>query len=86
MKSTKKKSEQSKLRGIVLSNQWDNNGNVKRIALNTHDEKEYSIDFSGQGKELLDHLQKLIEIDGKVLQRLGGSLYIKVNSYNVLET
>jgi len=69
-----------------LPNQWDNNGNVKRIALNTHDEKEYIIDFSGQGKELLDHLQKLIEIDGKVLQGLGGSLYIKVNSYNVLET
>ncbi len=84
MKNKNKKSEQTKLHGIVLPNQWDNNGNVKRIALNTHDEKEYIIDFSGQGKELLNHLQEMIEIEGKVLQRLGGSLYVKVSSYNVL--
>jgi hypothetical protein len=86
MKNKNKKSEQSKLQGIVLPNQWDDNGNVKRIALNTHDEKEYIIESSGQGKELLNHLQEMIEIEGKVLQRLGGSLYVRVSSYNVLAT
>ena len=84
MKNENKKSEHSKLQGIVLPNQWDNNGNVKQIALNTHDEKEYIIDFSGQGKELLNHLQKMIEIEGKVLRRLSGSLYVKVSNYNIL--
>ena len=84
MKSKNRKNEQSKLRGIILPNQWDNNGNVKSIALNTHDEKEYIIEFNGQGKELLNHLQEMIEIEGKVLQELGGSLYVKVSSYNVL--
>ena len=79
-----KKSEQSKLQGIVLPNQWDANGNVERIALNTHDEKEYIIEYSGQGKELLNHLQEMIEIEGKVLRRLSGRLYVKVSNYNIL--
>jgi len=79
-----KKSEQSKLQGIVLPNQWDDNGNVKRIVLSTNDEKEYSIEYSGQGKELLNHLQEMIEIEGKVLCRPSGSLYVKVSNYNIL--
>jgi hypothetical protein len=79
------KNKQSILRGIVLPNQWDSNGKIKRIALNTHDEKEYIIDFSGQGKDLLNHLKKMIEVEGKVLQRVGGDLYLKVRSFSVLE-
>jgi hypothetical protein len=84
MKRKNEKSEQARLQGIVLPNQWDDNGNVKRIGLNTLDEKEYIIDFSGQGKALLNHLQEMIEIEGNVLQRLGGRLHVKVNSYSVL--
>lgn len=68
-----------------MPNQWDSNGKIKRIALNTHDEKEYIIDFSGQGKDLLNHLKKMIEVEGKVLQRVGGDLYLKVRSFSVLE-
>jgi hypothetical protein len=63
---------------------WDKDGSVKRISLNTPSEHEYMIDYSGKGKELLDHLQEMIEIEGKVIQRMGGTLYIKVNKFNVL--
>ncbi|MCG6910901.1 MAG: hypothetical protein LJE94_12350 [Deltaproteobacteria bacterium] len=85
MKNKPKKSGSSKLRGIVLPNQWDIDGKIKRIALNTHDEKEYIIDFSGKGKDLLNHLQQMIEVDGKILTRVGGGRYIKVSDYTVLE-
>lgn len=85
MNKDKQKHDRSILRGIILPSQWDKKGRVMRISLNTHDEKEYIIDYSGRGKELRNHLKELIEVDGKVLQRLGGSLYLKVKSFSVVE-
>jgi len=84
MNKKTKKNANSILRGIILPTMWDTNGRVKRISLNTHDENEYMIDYSGRGKELLDHIQETIEIEGKVLQRMGGTLYLKVNNFNII--
>jgi hypothetical protein len=72
------------LRGIVLPSKWDRDGRVMRISLNTHDENEYIIDYSGKGKELLHHLRERIEVEGKILQRIGGAFYIKVNGYHLI--
>jgi hypothetical protein len=85
MQNKKKKTNQTILRGIVLPTQWDDEGNVMRIAINTHDEKEYFIDFSGRGKELFGHLKEFVEVDGKIRENIGGHSYIKVNNYTVLE-
>lgn len=83
---TKKKKEgaHSILTGVVLPSKWDKEGRVMRISLNTQDENEYIIDYSGKGKELLNHLRKRIEVEGKILQRIGGAFYIKVNGYNFI--
>jgi hypothetical protein len=70
------------LQGIVLPSKWDKDGRVMRISLNTKDENEYIIDYSGKGKELLNHLRTSIKVEGKVLQRIGGAFYIKVNSFS----
>jgi hypothetical protein len=72
------------LQGVVLPSKWDKEGRVMRISLNTQDENEYIIDYSGKGKELLNHLRKRIEVEGKILQRIGGAFYIKVNGYNFI--
>lgn len=72
------------LKGVVLPSKWDKEGRVMRISLNTQDENEYIIDYSGKGKELLNHLRKRIEVEGKILQRIGGAFYIKVNGYNFI--
>lgn len=85
MQKGKKKDKKSKILGIVLPCQWDENGKVTRISINTHDEKEYGVDYSGSGKELLKHLQKMVEVDGKLVQRLGGQQYIKVHEYHLVE-
>ena len=82
MKKKKKNDALSILQGIILPSKWDKDGRVMRISLNTKDESEYIIDYSGRGKELLDHLRETIEVEGKVLQRIGGAHYIKVNSYS----
>ena len=78
----KKDGALSILRGIVLPSKWDKDGKVLRISLNTQDENEYIIDYSGRGKELLNHLRENMEVEGRILQRIGGSLYIKVNGYS----
>ena len=82
MKKKKRADAASVLQGIVLPSKWDKDGRVMRISLNTQDEKEYIIDYSGKGKELLNHLRKRIEVEGKILQRIGGGFYIKVNGYH----
>jgi len=84
MITKKKEGALSILEGVVLPSKWDKEGRVMRISLNTQDENEYIIDYSGKGKELLNHLRKRIEVEGKILQRIGGSFYIKVNGYNFI--
>lgn len=84
MITKKKEGALSTLQGVVLPSKWDKEGRVMRISLNTQDENEYIIDYSGKGKELLNHLRKRIEVEGKILQRIGGAFYIKVNGYNFI--
>jgi hypothetical protein len=84
MKKKKKNDTVSILQGIVLPSKWDKDGRVMRISLNTQDENEYIIDYSGKGKELLNHLRERIEVEGKILQRIGGAFYIKVNGYHCI--
>ena len=84
MKKKKKNDAVSVLQGIVLPSKWDKDGRVMRISLNTLDENEYIIDYSGKGKELVNHLRKRIEVEGKILQRIGGGFYIKVNGYQCI--
>ena len=84
MKKKNKKNANTILRGIILPTMWDKDGKVKRISLNTQNEHEYMIDYSERGKELLNHIQETIEIEGKVIQRMSGALYVKVNRFNVI--
>ena len=73
MKKKSKSNARTILRGIILPAMWDKDGKVKRISLNTQNEHEYMIDYSGRGKELLNHLQETIEIEFsfKVLLLIG---------------
>lgn len=85
MQQGKKKDGKSKILGIILPSQWDENGKVTRISINTRDEEEYDIDYSGSGKELLNHLQQIVEIECKLMQRIGGQQYVKVFTYHLIQ-
>ena len=84
MAANKKEGALSILEGIVLPSKWDSEGNVMRKTLNTQNESEYVIDYSGKGKELLNHLRQQIEVEGRVLQRIGGAFYVKVSGYHFI--
>ena len=84
MKNNRKTNSNTILQGVILPTKWDNNGRAMRISLNTRDEKVYTIDYSGPGKELIQHLRETIEIEGKVFRQLDGALYVKVKQFYVL--
>ncbi|MGD9150119.1 MAG: hypothetical protein PVG40_07490, partial [Desulfobacterales bacterium] len=56
-----------------------------RIAIHTDDRKEYEIDFSGAGKELLDLTYKKVSVQGKLRQQLNGRSILCVRQYKVIK-
>ena len=52
------------LTGIVIPADWNDDQEVIAASLATADEKEYRIDPNRKGKELLDYLQRQVEVTG----------------------
>lgn len=70
-----------KIKGIIIPRSWDENGSIKEVSLHTNDEKEYHIEYSGVGRELLAYIHHKVEASGKIRERIDGCLYISVHSY-----
>ena len=60
-------------------------GKPRRIAIHTQDRKEYEIDFSGAGKELLNLTYKKVAIQGKLRQQLNGRTILCVRRYQIIK-
>ena len=73
-----------KIKGIIIPSRWDENGSIKEVSLHTDDEKEYHVECSGIGRELLTHIHQKVEASGKIRERIDGYLYISVHSYMTL--
>ena len=86
MRQNKKKEvKRPIITGIILPSQWDNQGKTTRISIHASDESEYLVDYSGLGRELLNLIQKKVEVKGKIRERLNGSIFIQVHSYELIE-
>ena len=72
------------IEGIIIPSSWDDHGNIKGVSLHTSDEKEYRVEVSGVGRELLAHIHHKVEATGKIRERIDGRLYISVRSYLTL--
>ena len=71
--------------GIILPSRWNEQGKPARIAIHTDDRKEYEIDFSGAGKELLDLTYKKVAVQGKLRQQLNGRAILCVRQYQIIK-
>ena len=80
-----KKSQNPKVTGIIMPNNWDKNGKVIQIAIYTDSEEVYLVEHNHLGQELLSHINRRVEVRGKKRERLDGSQYISVEKYFVLE-
>jgi hypothetical protein len=74
----------SKIRGVVIPTAWDDQGNVKGIAISSHDENEYQVDPKGKGPELLLHIRKEVEASGVVREEEGKKI-VRIRKYTVSE-
>lgn len=61
----KPKARLTTIRGVVIPIQWDENGNVVRIAISSHDETEYLVEHGGKGEDLLACIRKEVQVQGE---------------------
>ena len=80
----KNKSEPPPITGIILPSRWNEKGKPARIAIHTDDRKEYQIDFSGAGKELLNLMYKKVAVEGKLRDQLNGRAILSVRQYQII--
>ena len=66
------------LRGIIIPVNWDAEGNVIGMAIATHKEEEYFIEYDGKSAKLNSFLRQEVKITG-VLKTKGGKKIIKIS-------
>ena len=71
--------------GIIMPNNWDENGKVIEIALYTNTEDVYTVENSSLKQELISLRQKKVEIKGKIRQDPNGNKSISAHSYILLD-
>ena len=69
--------------GIIIPNNWDENGRVVQIAIYTDTEDVYLVEHNRQEKELLNHLKKRVAVKGKIVEGNEGKKLIVVNNFSV---
>ena len=80
----KKDKSKSTIKGIVVPGTWDHQGNVTGVTIQAYNEKAYFVEHTQLGKELLNHIHEKVEVDGKIRERINGSISIHVKSYKVM--
>jgi hypothetical protein len=80
----KKTSGPPPITGIILPSKFNEQGKPARIAIHTDDQKEYQIDFSGAGRDLLNLTYKKVAVQGKLREQLNGRAILCVRQYRVL--
>jgi hypothetical protein len=81
----RKKGRQRTITGIVVAEDWDENGNVIRVAIKTRDYQEYVVEHNKKGKELLAFVDNKLRFTGTVRERLDGDMIITVESYEPIK-
>ena len=70
--------------GIIIPNNWDENGRVIQIAIYTNEEDVYLVEHNRQGKDLLSHINKRVAVKGKIMEGNEVNQFIVVENYSVL--
>ena len=83
-KKNRNKTAPPPIEGIILPSRMNEQGKPARIAIHTDDRKEYQIDFSGAGKELLELTYKKVAVQGKLREQLNGRATLSVQQYQII--
>ena len=84
-KTSKRKIKKVTIAGIIIPAGKNKTSTLNRISIRTPDGKEYLIDYSGVGKELVTLINRKVEINGELRQRLDGQTIISINTYKIFK-
>jgi len=77
---------QNEITGIILANQWDENGNVIGVSVYTDREEIYIVARNERMKELVNLIQTKIRIQGLIKEGLDDNKLVYVKSFKTIES
>ena len=84
-RANKRRTKKLTIEGIIIPSDKNKTGMLNRISIRTPDGKEYLIDYSGVGKELVNFVHKKVGINGELRERLDGRTIINISAYKIFE-
>lgn len=72
------------IRGVVSAVDWNDDGDVTQVAIQTPDEDEYIVLEEGEGKELLEYENEEVEVQGAIRKNNYGDNTIIVERFDVV--
>jgi hypothetical protein len=69
------------IKGLVIPEQWDSEGQVVAITIQTSREEIYFVAPNATGQEMLGFVHQEVEANGKFTERLNGTTMIIVEKF-----
>jgi hypothetical protein len=68
------------VKGILIPESWDQNGNIVRIAIATAGEENFLVDLKGKGKDVVRLIREKVTVVGQVREE-GNQRILEVEDY-----
>ena len=81
----KRPAQQNNITGIILANQWDENGNIIGVSLYTDREEIYIAAQNKRIKELVNLIQTKVRVEGKLKVGSDGHKLVYVETVRTIE-
>ena len=81
----KRPAPQNYVSGIVIANQWDENGNVIGVSVYTDREEVYIVAQNKIIKELVGRVQTKVRMGGNIREGLDGKKHIYVKTIKTMD-
>lgn len=74
------------IKGLVIPEQWNNDGEIVGVTIQTRQEEIFYVAHNDIGQELLAFVQQEVEAAGKIDERVNGTTLITVKSFRIVDT
>ena len=81
----KRPAPQNDITGIILANQWDENGNVIGVSVYTDREEIYIVAPNKGTNELVSLIQTKVRVEGEISEGLDGNKIVCVKTVKKME-
>ena len=78
-------SQKLDIAGVIMPNNWDENGRIIEVALYTDTEEVYPVEPGSIAQTLMNFMHQKVEIKGKIKEHPDGKKLIAVQNYTVLD-